>query len=225
VSYANSLDGEIWSEETKTRFRPFIRTFKDSEENRRNQEKMTDFNFDVLLTNPPFAGEIKGVLLNKYDLGFKWDKDFQKTSKHQNKVSRDILFIERNLNFLKPGGKMAIVLPQGVLNNTQMEYVRRFVMKKARLLAVVGLHGNTFKPHTGTKTSVLFLQKWGEDEKIPEDYPIFMTVSEKGGKDASGEYVYRKDKDGNVMYDAQGKKIIDHDLDEIAEEFLRFMSK
>ena len=225
VSYANSLDGETWSEETKARFRPFLRTLKDLEENRRNQEKMTDFNFDILLTNPPFAGEIKGVLLNKYDLGFKWDKDFQKTSKHQNKVSRDILFIERNLNFLKPGGRMAIVLPQGVLNNTQMEYVRRFVLKKARLLAVVGLHGNTFKPHTGTKTSVLFLQKWGEDEKIPEDYTIFMAVSKKGGKDTSGEYVYRKDKDGNVMYDAQGKKIINHDLDEIAEEFLKFMEK
>jgi len=222
VMYANSLDSEIWSEDARAKFRPFLRTFKDSEENRRNQEKMTDFNFDILLTNPPFAGEIKGVLLNKYDLGFKWDKDFQKTSKHQNKVSRDILFIERNLNFLKPGGRMAIVLPQGVLNNTQMEYVRRFIMKKARLLAVVGLHGNTFKPHTGTKTSVLFLQKWKEDEKVPEDYPIFMAVSKRGGKDSSGEYVYKKDKDGNVMYDAQGKKIINHDLDEIAEEFLKF---
>ena len=60
---------------------------------------MSDFNFDIVLTNPPFAGEIKGVLLNKYDLGFKYNKDFEKTSKHQNKVSRDILFIERDLNF------------------------------------------------------------------------------------------------------------------------------
>jgi type I restriction enzyme M protein len=225
VAYANSLDSEIWSEEIRAKFRPLLRTFKDSEENRRNQEKMTDFNFDIVLTNPPFAGEIKGVLLNRYDLGFKWDKDFQKTSKHQNKVSRDVLFIERDLNFLKPGGRMAIVLPQGVLNNTQMQYVRKFILSKAKLLAVVGLHGNTFKPHTGTKTSVLFLQKWREDEEIPEDYPIFMAVSKKGGKDTSGEYVYRKDSEGNVMYDDLGKKIIDHDLDEIADEFLRFMKK
>ncbi len=220
VTYANSLESEIWNEEAKARFRPFLRTFKDPEENRRNQEKMQDFNFDIVLTNPPFAGEIKGVILNKYDLGFKWDKDFQKTSKHQNKVSRDILFIERNLNFLKPGGRMAIVLPQGVLNNTQMQYVRQFIMKKARILAVVGLHGNTFKPHTGTKTSVIFLQKW--EGKPFEDYPIFMAVSKKGGKDNSGDYVYKKDKDGNIMYDETGKKIIDHDLDEIAEEFLKF---
>lgn len=222
VTYANSLDSELWDEETRARFRPFLRNFKDSEESRRNQEKMADFNFDIVLTNPPFAGEIKGVLLNRYDLGFKHDKNFEKTSKHQNKVSRDVLFIERDLNFLKPDGRMAIVLPQGVLNNTQMEYVRKFIMKKARILAVIGLHGNTFKPHTGVKTSVLFLQKWKEDEEIPEDYPIFMAVSKKGGKDNSGEYVYRKDGEGNVMFDETGKKLIDHDLDMIAEEFLKF---
>ena len=51
------------------------------------------------MTNPPFAGEVKGTLLNKYDLGFKFDKDFERTNKHQNKMTRDILFIERNLNF------------------------------------------------------------------------------------------------------------------------------
>lgn len=223
VTYANSLESEIWNEETKARFRPFLRSFKDGEENRRNQEKMNDFNFDIVLTNPPFAGEIKGVLLNRYDLGFKWDKNFQKTSKHQNKVTRDVLFIERDLNFLKPGGKMAIVLPQGVLNNTQMEYVRKFILNKARLLAVIGLHGNTFKPHAGVKTSIIFLQKWGGEAGEPKkDYPIFMAVSKKGGKDTSGDYVYKKDSEGNVMYDESGKKIIDHDLDEIADEFLKF---
>ncbi|MFA6047646.1 MAG: N-6 DNA methylase [Parcubacteria group bacterium] len=223
VTFANSLDSENWSDDARTRFRPFLANSKDSEENRKNQERMTDFNFDIVMTNPPFAGEIKGVLLNRYDLGFKWDKEFQKTSKHQNKVSRDILFIERNLNFLKPGGRMAIVLPQGVFNNTNSEYVRRFIMNKAKILAVVGLHGNTFKPHTGTKTSVLFLEKWAG--KPLEDCPIFMAVSKRGGKDTSGDYVYRKDREGNVMYDASGKKIIDHDLDEIAEEFLKFTNE
>jgi type I restriction enzyme M protein len=60
---------------------------------------------------------------------------------------------------------MAIVLPQGLLNNTNAEYIRRFVIDEARILAVVGLHGNTFKPHTGTKTSILFLQKYDDEEK------------------------------------------------------------
>ena len=99
-------------------------------------------------------------------------------------------------------------------------------MDKAKILAVVGLHGNTFKPHTGTKTSVLFLQKWGGEAGEPkEDYPIFMAVSKKGGKDNSGDYVYKKDKDGNIIFDANGKKVLDSDLDEIAEEFRKFIKE
>ena len=116
------------------------------------------FDFDVLLTNPPFPGNIKEKqILKNYLLA-------EKKGKTVSKIGRDILFIERNLNFIKPGGRMAIVLPQGRLNNTNDEYIRKFIMEKARILAVVGLHGNTFKPHTGTKTSVLFLQKYTEKE-------------------------------------------------------------
>ena len=223
VTFANSLDSESWNEEAKSKFRSFLHHFEDSEENRNNQERMMDFDFDVVLTNPPFAGEIKGTLLNKYDLGFKWNKDFEKTQRHQNKVDRDVLFIERNLSFLRSGGKMAIVLPQGIFNNTNSEYIRRFIFGKAKILAVVGLHGNTFKPHTGVKTSVLLLQKWGGEVGEPqEDYPIFMAVSKKGGKDNSGDYIHKKDKNGNIQYDNLGKKLVDHDLEEIADGFLKF---
>jgi len=126
---------------------------------------------------------------------------------------------------INPGGRLAIVLPQGVLNNMNMEYVRDFLLAKARILAVVGLHGNTFKPHTGTKTSILFLKKWGEKEKLLADYPIFMAVSKKSGKDNSGEYVYKKDKDGQILFNPQGKKYLDHDLNEIAEGFIEFAKK
>jgi len=73
--------------------------------------------------------------------------------------------LERSLQFIRPGGRMAIILPQGVLNNKNAEYIRRFIIDEARILAVVGLHENTFKPHTGTKTSVLFLRKYTEEEK------------------------------------------------------------
>ena len=65
---------------------------------------------------------------------------------------------------LKPGGRAAIVLPQGKFNNSSLAFIREWILKKARLLAVVGLHPNTFKPHTGTKTSVLFVQKYTEDQ-------------------------------------------------------------
>lgn len=87
------------------------------------------------------------------------DGTFRKTKlKTQVKISRDILFVERNIDFLKPGGRMAIVLPQGRFNNSSDKALREYIADRCRILAVVGLHGNVFKPHTGTKTSVLFVQ-------------------------------------------------------------------
>lgn len=183
-------------------------------------EAIKDGKFDVLMTNPPFAGKIKQPeILGTYDLAYKGDST---KYKRVNTLTRDVIFIERCLRFLRPGGRMAIVLPQGNLNNTNAEFIRKYIMDKARILAVVGLHVNTFKPFTGTKTSVLFLQKWHSTDGILEDYPIFMAVNEKPVKDNSGEYIFIKDKQGIVKKDDHGRPIIDHDLDEIADEFVRF---
>ena len=150
-----------------------------------------DFQFDVLMANPPFAGDIKeSRILAKYDLGKK------PNGKYQTKVGRDILFIERNLDFLKPGGRMAVVLPQGRFNNSSDKAIRDYIAERCRILAVVGLHGNVFKPHTGTKTSVLFVQKW-DDELCPkvEDYPIFFATMQEPSKDNSGEKIFVRKKD------------------------------
>ncbi len=147
-----------------------------------------DFEFDVLMANPPFAGDIKeGQILGNYELAIK------PNGKTQRKVGRDILFIERNLDFLKPGGRMAVVLPQGRFNNSSDKYIRNYIAERCRILAVVGLHGNVFKPHTGTKTSVLFVQKW-DDKLCPkkEDYPIFFATMQESSKDNSGEKIYLK---------------------------------
>lgn len=121
-----------------------------------------ELQFDVILANPPFAGEIKDkAMLSHYDLA----KPALKRAKDKAaKEERDVLFIERILKFLKPGGRAAIVLPQGKFNNSSLAFIREWILRKARLLAVVGLHQNTFKPHTGTKTSVLFIQKYTQDE-------------------------------------------------------------
>lgn len=134
--------------------------------------------------------------------------------KLQSKVGRDILFIERNLDFLKPGGRMAIVLPQGRFNNSSDKYIREYIAERCRILAVVGVHGNTFKPHTGTKTSVLFVQKW-DDELCPkkEDYPIFFATQQKKGKDNSGDKIYVTDPEtGRYVLDEHGHLIVEHDL-------------
>lgn len=219
----NSLDPREWQGEhrslldARAKLHEMLLSFENSSDDEENKRTFKYFNFDVLLTNPPFAGEIKDHgLLRQYFFG-------KKNSHVVNKIERHILFIERALNMIRPGGRLAIVLPQGVLNNTNMQNVRQFLFDKARILAVVGLHGNTFKPHTGTKTSVLFLQKWGgEAGESLSDYPIFMAVSKRAGKDNSGEYVFKKDKEGNFVHDARFRKVLDHDLDEIADGFLKF---
>jgi len=179
-----------------------------------------DGKFDVVMTNPPFAGEInQPEILGTFDLAYKGD-----SSKHKrvDRLTRDVLFIERCLHFLKPGGRMAIVSPQGNLNNTSAEYVRKFIGDKARVLAIVGLHVNTFKPFTGTKTSVIFLQKWRNESEITDDYPIFMGASEKPGKDNSGNYVFKKEADGSYLLVENDKRQIHHDLDDIADAFIQF---
>ena len=159
------------------------------------------------------------------------DLAHKRNGRWQSKVGRDILFIERNLEFLRPGGRMCIVLPQGRYNNTTDQYIRDFIGERARILAVVGLHGNTFKPHTGTKTSVLFLQKWNEDRKVGplcprvEDYPVFFGTSQNGGKDNSGEYIYKKGADGLAILDQFGHKVVQHDLGKIAEGLIQFAAR
>jgi len=221
---ANTLDPRDWSEDVRVAMRPRLRRFPgDRAQDDFNQKNFRYFSFDVLMTNPPFAGDIKDArILHQFDLAKK------PSGKWQSAVGRDILFIERNLEFLRPGGRMCIVLPQGRFNNTTDAHIREFIADKARILAVVGLHGNTFKPHTGTKTSVLFLQKWNEDKKAgplcprAEDYPIYFATSQNGGKDNSGDYIYKKGPDGRPLLDKQGHMIVDHDLDQIADGFIQF---
>ncbi len=229
VLHLNTLDFDRWKDKTekdKKWINTYGKGFERLEKLRAEKGENQQFNFDILMANPPFAGDIKeSRILHQYELGFKSNE------KAQSKVGRDILFIERNLDFLKPGGRMAIVLPQGRFNNTSDKHIREFIAKHARILAVVGLHGNTFKPHTGTKTSVLFVQKW-DDKLCPkvDDYPIFFAVSEKGGKDNSGDYNYLKNGNGQFKLDKNGHLIVDHDLhnhdgelqDGIAEAFIKW---
>jgi len=231
VLLLNSLDFSHWSDFTEKE-QIWIDTFNDGwkklRELRRDERSNKYFDFDILMANPPFAGDIQqGEILAQYELG----KNAK--GKQQSKVGRDILFIERNLNMLKPGGRMAIVLPQGRFNNSSDKYIRDYITKQCRILAVVGLHGNVFKPHTGTKTGVLFLQKW--DDKLctkKDDYPIFFATMQEPSKDNSGDKIYETE-DNKPLLDAHGHLIVKHDLynhdgltkDGIAEAFIEFAKK
>jgi len=223
VLHLNTLDYSRWEEKLKDQVwsRTYLEGFYRLLDLAKNRKTFKEFNFDIVMANPPFAGDIKDSrLISNYDVAFK-------KGKKVNKISRDVLFIERNLDFLKPGGRMAIVLPQGRFNNTSDERIRDFIMERARLIAVVGLDGNTFKPHTGTKTSVLFVQKWN-DEINPrtDDYPVFMAVSENSGKDNSGQEIYEIDeKTGERKLDEHNHLIQKHDLKEIADAFEEWAKK
>ena len=216
VLHLNSLDYSRWEEKLKDDnwCRTYLQGYYRMLDLAKNRQNPKQFNFDMLLANPPFAGDIKDTrLIANFAIA-------DKNGKRMSKLSRDILFIERNLDFIKDGGRMAIVLPQGRFNNTSDAKVREFIMDRARIIAVVGLNGNTFKPHTGTKTSVLFVQKW-HDKTNPkvDDYPIFMAVSKNSGKDNSGQEIYEVDESGERLLDEHNHLIQKHDLKQIADEF------
>jgi type I restriction enzyme M protein len=198
VLHLNTLDYDRWDEKTSDEAWTDIygEGWKNLRKLRATKNQNRDFQFDVLMANPPFAGDIKETrILAKYELGKKPD------GKYQAAVGRDILFIERNLSFVKPGGRLALVLPQGRFNNSSDKRIRDYMAEHCRILAVVGLHGNVFKPHTGTKTSVIFLQKWNDDAKLGpvcqrvDDYPIFFATMREPSKDNSGDKIYVKRKD------------------------------
>lgn len=216
----NSLDTSEWSAKLKSDLTEngLLQDFDSFQANQENATSFKHLNFDVLLANPPFAGEIREKgLLSQYELGR------NAKGKLQNKVERHLLFIERNLNMVKPGGRLAIVLPQGVFNNPTQEQVRKFMIDKARVLAVIGLHGNSFKPHTPTKTSVVFLQKWnGEKENQRANYSIFFATQKVSFKDNSGNYIPLKDSSGKLVKDEQGNLQVQSDLMDIAHKFIEW---
>jgi type I restriction enzyme M protein len=155
--------------------------------------------FDILLTNPPFGSTIKvegEEKLKQFDLAHQWKKkktssEFEKNN-IKDKEAPQILFIERCLQLLKDGGKMAIVLPDGIFGNETESYVRNWILQNAKIIAIIDVPLETFLPHTGTKTSILILQKI-EKEKIKENYPIFLSIAEYCGHDRRGKEIEKDD--------------------------------
>ena len=193
--------------------------------------------FEIVLTNPPFGSKGKindSRILRQFDLAHKWKFDKKrgkwiKTSQLLREQTPEILFIERCWQLLKPYGRMAIVLPDGILTNSTLGYVRQWIMGHTRILAVVSLPQETFVPYgAGVKASILFLQKLPEEEleKLKkEDYFIYMAVAEKIGYDVRGRTLFKRDEEGNVIKDEEGNPIIETDIPEIVEQFEEFKKK
>ncbi|WP_049715942.1 N-6 DNA methylase [Streptomyces caatingaensis] len=178
---------------------------------------------DVIVSNPPFGAKIPiddEDILSQYDLAAVWDQDDDGTwsirlDKHGNRVLQksqppEILFIERALQLLAPGtGRMAMVIPNGILNNPSTAYVRSWLLKKAQILAVVDMHRDLFQPGNDTQTSMVLMRRLSAEEEAAAeadglDYPLFMAVAEKVGHDKRGNVIWRRTADGS---DALVKRI------------------
>ncbi len=141
-----------------------------------------NFNFfDLILVNPPFGAKIPvndKEILQQFQLGFKWQKDpntgdWQKVALRESQAPQ-ILFIERCLEFLKSGGKMIIILPEGVLSNPSDRYIIQFILKCSTILAIISCPQATFLPYTFVKTNILILEK----SPPPVNYSFFMGIIE-----------------------------------------------
>jgi type I restriction enzyme M protein len=213
---------------------------------------------DVVLTNPPFGSDIPITdrnILNQFELAYVWerteDDNFRKTGKLQGSVAPEVLFIERCLNWLKPGGRMGIVLPDGILGNPGTEYIRWWILRNCWVLASVDIPVEAFivEANVNILTSLLFLKKKTKEEIRAEDlggkteYPVFMAVAEKVGFDRRGNTLYKRTPDGEEIVEMREKieririgertierplkrreKIIDDDLPRIGEKYKEFLA-
>jgi len=216
------------------------------------QEAIPFGSIDIVITNPPFGSDIPITdpsILVEFQLARRWvrnnDGRFSPTDTLQKSVAPEILFIERCIHWLRPGGRLGIVVPDGILGNPALEYVRQWILEKAWIVASIDLPVEAFIAEAGVSilTSVLILRKKTQlDTRSDhrEDYQIFMAVAEKVGYDRRGNRLFKRDnlgreilitknetitgRNGEVRHVTSYEKIADDDLSAIAAEFHRWTS-
>lgn len=213
---------------------------------------------DVIMTNPPFGADIpitEQTILQQYELARRWERQgdgFVMTNAIKPAVSPEVLFIERCVQWLKPGGRMGIVLPDGILGNPGDEYIRYWILRHCWVLASIDLPVESFivEANVNILTSLLFLKKkpasviQAEDLGQKTDYPVFMAVAEKVGFDRRGNKLYKRHPDGEeILRDVnveekvrvggslqtrllhRKERIPDDDLPEIAKAYAAFRAQ
>ena len=162
--------------------------------------------FDVILTNPPFAGDVLDKnLLAQYEVAF-----------DSTRMERDALFLERNVKLLRPGGRIAIVLPHNKLAGRQTARLREWLVQNLQVVGVLGLGRETFMPHTSQKACVLFGIRRASGVGADQDEAILFEISEKSGKTSKGEWIFRDE----VGEDLPLWERVDHDLSHAVDHFL-----
>ncbi|MDY2946344.1 MAG: N-6 DNA methylase [Mannheimia varigena] len=193
--------------------------------------------FDVIVTNPPFGSKItiqQEYMLNQYQIGHGWISPKNKNNTTQTWLKKadtspappEQLFLERCLQFLKPAGRMVIVLPDNILGAPGLGYIRQWLLTEAKIIASIDLDSNTFQPHTGVQTSILILQKKTEAEKLEDlkggmqPYNIFMAQVDRVGHDKRGVNTYVRDDNGDEILVENGKTNADGkpELDKVPDD-------
>lgn len=214
---------------------------------------------DVVMTNPPFGSEIPVTdanILRHFQLAHAWEKvsprEYQNTGRVRASVAPEILFIERAIDWLRPGGRLGIVLPSGILGNSGDEYIRWWILRQCFVLAVVDLPVESFiaEANVNILTSLLFLKKktrqqvQSEDLSKTDKYPVFMAVAENVGVNRRGVTIFRRGPDGEELTKdvthverirvngsiverrlKRREKVVDDDLPLIAEAYREFRKK
>lgn len=204
IVHANSLEAASnWNEEAK--------------------RKVHLGEFDIVVTNPPFG--TKAVIDNP-DILARFELTTFNAGSPRTALPPEQLFIERCLDFLKTGGLLGIVLPDSILSNPGLTWIREWIVKKAYIVASIDLPVETFEPHTGTQTSILILRKKTiGQEKLREDYDIFMAIPEKVGHDRRGNPVFKTTPEGEIELDENEQPLIVDNLPLVAEMFKEWIKR
>ncbi|GAF76874.1 unnamed protein product, partial [marine sediment metagenome] len=172
--------------------------------------------FDYIFTNPPFGAKIpidNDDTLGLYELGHAWKNIGGSKWEMQSKLAKrqppQVLFIERCVQLLNEGGKLGIVLPEGIFGNPSDRYIWEYLKSYGKILGIVSLDQNTFQPYTCNKTSILLFQKLKD---VPKDYRIDFAIVDNVGHDKDGKVLHELNKDGSKKLDAEGVPIINDDL-------------
>jgi len=185
--------------------------------NEKVREKVKFGEFDIVVTNPPFGTK---AMIDNPDILSQFELTTFGAKSPRSALPPEQLFIERCLDFLKPGGYLGIVLPDSILSNPGLKWLREWILQKAYVIASVDLPVETFEPHTGTQTSILILKKkTPEEQKLQQVYEIFMAIPEKVGHDRRGNPIYKTTPDGEIELDENGNPIIEDHLPIVAELF------
>ncbi|MCZ4540442.1 N-6 DNA methylase [Dietzia maris] len=165
----------------------------------KTSDEVRDGSFDVVLTNPPFGKKLKvndQQVLARYALGHKWSRrgdDFDRTEKLHDGQAPQILFVERCLDLLKPGGRMSVVIPESMLCNPSHRFIIEYILSRARIRAVISMPEELFQPYTHAKTAVVLIERLKGSPASAENYPIFMAVARWCGHDSRGHAIPHDD--------------------------------